>query len=94
MNRYRRRPRDFAYMLWIKSLPCCVCAQHYGSEAAHTGPRAFGRKSSDRSCIPLCPAHHRDGRESLHTLGPRGFEERHGFIIAELVTRLSASREG
>ena len=60
-----------------------------GSEAAHTGPRGLGTKSPDESCIPLCSEHHRTGRDAIHVLGPRRFEDLHGFVVVDLVKRLN-----
>lgn len=84
----RKQPRNFPYMRWIKTLPCAACGR-MGSEAAHTGPRGLGQKSSDESCIPLCADHHRTGRDAIHVLGPRRFEDIHGFVVVDLVRRLN-----
>jgi hypothetical protein len=75
-------------MRWIKTLPCAVCGR-MGAEAAHTGPRGLGQKSPDESCIPLCAEHHRTGRDAIHVLGPRRFEDVHGFVVVDLVKRLN-----
>jgi hypothetical protein len=83
----KKRPRNFPYMLWIKTLPCAVCGWT-GSEAAHTGPRGLGQKSLDEQCIPLCPDHHRHNRDALDVAGPRRFEELHSIDIETLVKRL------
>lgn len=58
---YRLRPRDFAYMAWVRRQPCC--ARDLGGcsgrvEADHAGSRGLGRKADDDTCIPLCHAHH------------------------------------
>lgn len=58
---YKLRVRDTEYMLWIKQQRCC--ARHSSDcdgpvEADHAGRRPTGRKSGDRSCIPLCTLHH------------------------------------
>lgn len=84
----RKRQRNFPYMRWIKTLPCAVCGR-MGSEAAHTGPRGLGTKSPDESGIPLCAEHHRTGRDAIHVLGPRQFEDVHGFKVVDLVKRLN-----
>jgi hypothetical protein len=84
----KKRPRNFPYMLWIKTLPCTVCRRP-GSEACHTGPRGLGQKSPDEQCIPLCPDHHRHRRDALDVAGPRRFEEIHGLDIKALVSRLN-----
>ena len=85
----RRRP--WAYMGWVRELPCAAadktCAGRV--EAAHTGPRGLGRKSSDWQVIPLCGWHHRMGPAALDRIGPRQFEAAHGFGIRDLVARLN-----
>jgi hypothetical protein len=86
----RKRPRNFPYMLWIKTLPCAVCGRN-NSEAAHTGPRGLGQKAPDEQCIPLCPDHHRHRRDALDVAGPRRFQEIHGIDIKALVVRLQAA---
>jgi hypothetical protein len=82
--------RNSAYLAWIRTLPCCVCRTTRWIEAAHTGPRGLGQKSSDTSAIPLCAKHHRTGNDSYHKLGPRRFAAVHGLDIAAIVARLSA----
>lgn len=79
-----RRPRNREYMQWIKRQPCVVCGRG-GSEAAHTGPRAYGRKAPDEQCIPLCHRHHREYPGSLDVVGPRAFEDLYELRIAEVV---------
>ena len=79
-----------AYLRWIRSLPCSVCRTTRTVEAAHTGPRGLGQKSSDLSAIPLCARHHRCGDDSYHRLGPRRFAELHQLDIRAMVARLSA----
>jgi hypothetical protein len=77
MTAYRKRPRDFPFMAWVRSQQCIVCEkQHtinFGSiYAHHAGQRAFGRKADDRTCIPLCWRHHdRGSPASIHSLGKR-----------------------
>lgn len=83
----RKRPRNFPYMLWIKTLPCAVCGRN-NSEACHTGRRGLGQKAPDEQCIPLCPDHHRHQRDALDVAGPRRFQEMHGIDIQQLVARL------
>ena len=81
--------RDPRYLAWIRTLPCAVCGSERGIEASHTGPHGLGQKSPDSSAIPLCPKHHRTGRESYHKLGPRRFAEMHRIDIPSIVRRLN-----
>jgi hypothetical protein len=77
MTLYSKRPRDWAYMSFIKSQQCCVCEKlrliNFGRiEAHHAGPRGLSQKSPDRTCIPLCWRHHdRNSTASIHSLGKR-----------------------
>ena len=77
MSRYSARPRDFAFMSWVRSQQCIVCEKqrvlNFGSiYAHHAGQRAFGRKADDRTCVPLCWRHHdRGSPASIHSLGKR-----------------------
>jgi len=53
------------------------------TEAAHVGlstsRRGLKQKYPDAEAIPLCGLeHHREGRESIHKLGPDRFFDRHG----------------
>lgn len=64
---YAERPRDLAYMRWVRQQPCLL--RHLGGcdgvvEAHHAGESPYGRKSPDRNCIPLCDKHHDDRTES------------------------------
>jgi hypothetical protein len=82
----KRNPR---YLAWIRTQPCLVCGSRGGIEAAHTGPRGLGQKSPDTSAIPLCPKHHRTGRDSYHRLGPRQFARVHQLDVESAVRRLT-----
>jgi hypothetical protein len=81
--------RSSAYLAWIRTQPCLVCGRTRWIEAAHTGLRGLGQKSSDFSAIPLCVAHHRTGRDSYHRLGARQFAQTHNLDIAAIVRRLN-----
>ncbi len=71
-SKYAMRERDTPYMLWVKTLRCAaktyampwrVDAETacYGVvEADHMGDRGLGRKADDRTCVPMCVAHHRE----------------------------------
>jgi hypothetical protein len=82
--------RNWRYRLWIRSLPCAVCGLEPCGEAAHTGDDGgLRQKSSDYSCIPLCPSCHTTGPAAYHVLGYLEFECRHSIDIDELVRRLN-----
>jgi hypothetical protein len=81
--------RNAAYLAWIRTQPCIVCGRTRWIEAAHTGLRGLGQKSSDFSAIPLCEVHHRTGRDSYHRLGARRFSQVHNLDIQDIVGRLS-----
>ena len=85
--------RDPSYLRFVRSQPCCVCGSYRRIEAAHTGPRGLGQKSSDDSCIPLCWIHHRAGRDSYHNLGRVRFVEVHQIDIPDVIQQLSTLRQ-
>ena len=78
------------YLAFIRSLPCAVCGTRRHIEAAHTGTRGLGQKSSDLSAIPLCAHDHRHSNSSYHRLGPQRFAEKWGIDTGALVARLNA----
>ena len=90
MTSYKQRPRDFAYMSWIRELQCCACEKlrllnFNRVYAHHAGQRGTGQKADDRTCIPLCWRHHdRGSSTSIHTLGKR-FWGIYGLDRAELI---------
>lgn len=81
--------KNTKYRAWIRTLECVVCSVSRNIEAAHTGPRGLGQKSSDYSCIPLCRRHHRTGNDSIHSLGPWKFADAHKLDVAALVAQLN-----
>ena len=70
-SKYARRKRDFAYMKWVKTLPCLLNARQHGAcsgvvEADHAGlDSGLGQKAPDNTCIPLCSRHHRDRHAAM-----------------------------
>ena len=88
MTKYARRERDCAYLKWIRRQPCVLCSTEFHIEAAHIGPRAFGRKCSDRETAPLCGWCHRQGPHSLHRMGKK-FWSHHQIDRLELIARLN-----
>lgn len=99
----RRRDRD--YMGWVARLPCVACAVGgravFGVEVAHCGLaiaahgwRGAGvqEKADDRRTLPLCPSHHRTGRDAEHN-GQRQFWDRLGICPACLAQSLEACYE-
>jgi len=81
--------RSAVYLAWIRTQPCVVCGRTRWIEAAHTGLRGLGQKSSDYSAIPLCAMHHRTGKDSYHRLGARQFAQTHNLDIHGMVRRLN-----
>jgi hypothetical protein len=81
--------RNPVYLAWIRTQPCVVCGRTQRIEAAHTGLRGLGQKSSDFSTIPLCETHHRTGKDSYHRLGARKFAQLHNLDIHNIVRRLN-----
>lgn len=80
----RSRPRRSGrvgnpeFMAWIRTLPCILEGGECSGRvhAHHAGPRPFGRKAADDTCIPLCQRHHsdlHDGRGYFKSTGLRGW---------------------
>jgi len=98
MTRYSQRPRDFAFMSWIKCQQCAVCEKlrliNFGTVYAHhAGQRGTGQKADDRTCIPLCWRHHdRGSSSSIHTLGKR-FWGTYGLDRAALIAEYNERYE-
>jgi hypothetical protein len=65
------------YMQAVKQLPC-VCCSIAPTDAHHVIHDRFGNeKASDWDVIPLCKAHHQDGREAIHN-GKETWREKWG----------------
>jgi hypothetical protein len=77
---------DRRYLDWVRSLGCLICDRP--SEAHHAGEHGFGRKAPDRTAIPLCWEHHREGKDSAHRIGKR-FWEHHGLDRDRIITGLN-----
>ena len=88
-----RPPANSGYVTWIRTLPCAVCDGKKGkSEAAHTKVLGRGsRRSTNRSCIPLCVWCHTAGEDSYHQIQPESrWADYHGLDLPELVHRINA----
>lgn len=90
---YARRPRDWAYMAWIKTQPCMLA--YVGEcdgpvEADHAGRRGLGQKADDRTCVPLCRGHHRWRHDGIGWWLGRTQRPALDEWIAELQARYSA----
>jgi hypothetical protein len=81
---------DPDYLRAIHGLPCLVCAAP--SEVHHEPAKgmAGGAPWHDRSTVPLCPSHHRTGRDSRHELGLAKFEAMHRLNLAGEIALLQA----
>jgi hypothetical protein len=81
--------RDAEYRAFVRSFPCAACGSTRSVEAAHTGcDGGMSQKSSDYSCIPLCPDCHRVGRLAYHRVGRAEFAARHELDYAEECSRV------
>jgi hypothetical protein len=100
MQNGEKIPRHLAY---IRKLPCAVCG-YVPCESAHVrynDPardkyQAIAKKPSDRFVVPLCAAHHREGKGAQHTMGERAFWERNGIDplrLAELLFSVTGDYE-
>lgn len=81
--------RDKHYRRFICTFPCVGCGKTRGTEAMHTGPHAFGRKSSDLNCLPGCPTCHRTGADALDKIGPERFQELRGILFLALIAKFN-----
>jgi len=65
----------------IASFGCIICHllgyEESPCELHHIKEGRMGKKSSNFKVIPLCPKHHRIGKESYH-YSPKNFEEKWG----------------
>ena len=92
MTLRQREPRqkDEKRLAYVRSLPCCICGDNTGTEAAHirTGSinhnkRSTGmqEKPSDKWTVPLCNKHHRE----QHSMNEMAFWKKYGkdpFMLA------------
>lgn len=66
---------------------CCVCNRHYGvwSPAClhHVRRLATSKKRDKAPVIPLC-YHHHQGKEGIHTIGRKTWEEKFGDEMSYL----------
>lgn len=87
----RRSP---AHRAWVRGFACCACGTATAIECAHVRngtDGGTGMKPSDRWCISLCSACHRQ----QHAMGEPMFEQAHGInmkALAEEFTRKSPHR--
>jgi len=72
----------------IASLGCILCSEVLGIEGSPSELHHVRRYGAVRSASPvlgLCPEHHRNGNDSLHRLGVKGFEKKWGISCEELL---------
>lgn len=84
----RKRPRDPEYLIWIRTLPCCVPGCRNPSEAHHlrsASNSGVGLKPDDRFAISLCHHHHMEA----HTIGQKTFEARYAINLTEIARSLA-----
>lgn len=77
------------YLSRVAELGCCVCRRmgYEGTLAEIHHPRAgvgMGKRSKHYDAIPVCPQHHRHGKDSIHVLGTKGFPKHWGFTEQDL----------
>ena len=74
----------------IANLGCILCSEVLGIEGSPAELHHVRRYGAVRSASPvlgLCPEHHRNGNDSLHRLGVKGFEKKWGISCEELLER-------
>ena len=77
-SKYARRGRDIDFMMFVKTLPCLLAGIEGAGpcsgvvEADHAGlDSGLGQKAPDRTCVPMCPAHHLDRHSCSDFFGKR-----------------------
>jgi hypothetical protein len=76
----------------IANLGCILCSELFGAEGSPAEihhVRRYGAKRATSPVLPLCPEHHRNGNDSLHRLGVKGFEKKWGISCEKLLERVS-----
>ena len=76
----------------IAELGCILCAEILGFEGTPAElhhVRRYGAVRATSPILPLCPEHHRNGNDSLHRMGVKGFEKKWGISCEELLERQS-----
>lgn len=105
MSKYSDRPRDIAFMMWCKTLPCAVpgCNTGLPIQFAHIKLQmgSASRKAPDWSGLPLCGRGFsrvtgKFSNEDHHWLGKQSehvlkqrFGQVHGFDVAEQIYELN-----
>jgi hypothetical protein len=76
----------------ISRLGCILCSEVLGFEGTPAElhhVRRYGNVRSASPVLALCPEHHRNGNDSLHRMGVKGFEKKWGISCEELLERQS-----
>ena len=76
----------------IANLGCILCSEvlgFEGSQAELHHVRRYGNVRSASPVLALCPEHHRNGNDSIHRMGVKGFEKKWGISCEELLERVS-----
>lgn len=95
---------DPKYLEWIRTQECVCCMRSVKDfhvrlarldglgivEAHHAGEHGLSQRPPDRTAIPLCAWHHREGPHSAHVLG-RNFWDSWSLNRDALVARLNAN---
>jgi hypothetical protein len=83
---------DPKYLAWMRASTQCLVCGSTDVEAAHTHlgqAKAYGRKTSDWTAVPLCGMHHRTGKDAHHQLTPEPkWERHHGIDLRGEIARL------
>jgi hypothetical protein len=96
----RNQQGDADYLALVRQLPCLHCGMEPAYEAAHVrmASAAFGKasglakKPADRWALPLCPDHHRLGRDAQHHQGEQLFWDALGINPLIVCEQLYAQR--
>ena len=75
--------RDKGYLGHVATLPCLICGprQRTRTEVHHQPYKSKKGKWHDHKTVPLCYAHHRGDRVSIHALSLEGFNAKYAIDL-------------
>lgn len=78
----RPNAAETRYHVWAREGGCEVCKRE--ASIHHVTSNGKGRQPRNHWHItPLCPYHHKDGKESIHQMGHDKFTKFHGIDLHE-----------
>jgi hypothetical protein len=84
----QKREKNSDYLKFIRTMPCVVMLCCNKSQAHHVD--SIGSGGSDMRAVPLCAEHHTSGGDSVHRLGVKTFQVRHGVDFESQIKKYNA----